>query len=345
MRIGTEQLPQRLQRQLEPLYTIFGAEALLAVEAADQLRAAARRAGYVEREVLSAEAGFNWNRLGMSAASLSLFGDKKLLELRIPTGKPGAEGAKAIEELAGAPPPDTITLILLPEMDRAAQQNKWFQALEAGGVAVSADPVGRERLPQWLSGRLAAQRQRAVPDALEFIVDRVEGNLLAAFQEVQKLALLFPEGELTLGQVREAVLDVSRYDVSQLGGAILAGDAQRIARILDGLRGEGEPPPKVLAWIVSEVRALLAVANAAAERRTLSDALKRELRLWPARLAQVERAARRHDVRALARALAYAQEVDRMAKGLGRGDVWDGLLQLALAGAGKPALPTTDMLV
>jgi DNA polymerase-3 subunit delta len=212
-------------------------------------------------------------------------------------------------------------------------------------VAVSADPVGRERLPQWLSGRLAAQRQRAVPDALEFIVDRVEGNLLAAFQEVQKLALLFPEGELTLGQVREAVLDVSRYDVSQLGGAILAGDAQRIARILDGLRGEGEPPPKVLAWIVSEVRALLAVANAAAERRTLSDALKRELRLWPARLAQVERAARRHDVRALARALAYAQEVDRMAKGLGRGDVWDGLLQLALAGAGKPALPTTDMLV
>jgi DNA polymerase III subunit delta len=345
MRIGAEQLAQRLQRQLEPLYTIFGGEDLLALEAADRLRGTARQAGYSEREVLIAEAGFDWSRLAMSAASLSLFGDKKLLELRIPTGKPGLEGAKAIEALAHSPPPDMVTLVLLPEMDRTSQQSKWFQALERAGLLVAAEPVGRDRLPQWLSGRLAAQKQSASADALQFIVDRVEGNLLAAFQEVQKLALLYPEGELTLQQVSEAVVDVSRYDVSLLCQAMLAADAPRLGRILDGLRGEGEAAPRVLAWIAPEIRALLAVANASAERKPLSEAMKRELRLWPARLTQVERAARTHDPKALARALAYAQQVDRIAKGLERGDAWEGLLQLVLAAANKPALTLTDALV
>jgi DNA polymerase III subunit delta len=345
MRIGSEQLAQRLQRRLEPLYTIFGGEDLLALEAADRLRATSRQAGFSEREVLTVEVGFDWSRLAMSAAALSLFGDKKLLELRIPTGKPGLEGAGAIEALAHSPPPDTVTLVLLPAMDRNSQQSRWFQALEGAGLLVAAEPVGRDRLPQWLSGRLATQGQRVSGEALQFIVDRVEGNLLAAFQEIQKLALLYPEGELSLQQVSEAVVDVSRYDVAQLCEAMLAADAPRLGRILDGLRGEGEAPPRVLAWIAPEIRALLAVANAAAERKPLSEAMKRELRLWPARLTQFERAARGRDPEALARALAYAQQVDRMAKGLERGDAWEGLLQLVLAAAGKPALTLTDALV
>jgi DNA polymerase-3 subunit delta len=345
MRIPSEQLAQRLQRRLEALYTIFGGEDLLALEAADRLRAAARQAGHSEREVLIADAGFNWDRLAIGAASRSLFGDKKLLELRVPGGKPGVEGSKAIEALAHSPPPDTVTLVLLPALDRTSQQSKWFQALETGGLLVAADPVGRERLPQWLKSRLALQKQSASGDALQFLADRVEGNLLAAFQEVQKLGLIYPEGDLTLQQVSAAVVDVSRYDVSQLCEAMFAGDAARLIRILDGLRGEGEAPPKVLAWIVPELRALLAVAHASAERKPLSEATKRELRLWPARLSHVERAARKHDVKALAHVLAYAQQVDRVAKGLDRGDAWEGLLQLALAVADKPALTLADALI
>ena len=339
MRINSEQLADRLAKGLAPLYTVFGAEPLLALEAADRIRAAARKAGYVEREVLTVESGFDWNALAMSAASLSLFGDRKILELRISNGKPGVEGGKAIDAFAANPPADTVSLVLLPEIDRTGQQAKWFQALDAASVLVEAQPVGRERLPDWIGQRLGLQQQRASREALQFIADRVEGNLLAAFQEVQKLALIFPAGELTLEQVREAVVDVSRYDVFQLGEAIHAGNVERIVRMLDGLRGEGEAPPLVLWAVSSEIRALLAIACAQQAKRPITREMQREHRLWGGRQALMERAARRHDVGALQSALMYAQEVDRMAKGLARGDVWDALLQLALMAAGKPALP------
>ena len=344
MRVSTEQLADRLGKNLAPLYTIFGAEPLLALEAADRIRAAARKAGHIEREVLTVESGFDWNALGMSAASLSLFGDRKILELRIPNGKPGVEGGKAIDAFAAKPPADTVSLVLLPEIDRAGQSAKWFQALDAAGVMIEAQPVTRERLPDWIGQRLAMQQQKASREALSFIADRVEGNLLAAFQEVQKLALIFPAGELSLEQVREAVVDVSRYDVFQLGEAIHAGDIERIMRMLAGLRGEGEAPPLVLWAVSSEIRALLAVAIAQQAKRPATREMQREYRLWGGRQAQVERAARRHEVGALQSALLYAQEVDRMVKGLTRGDVWDALLQLALLAAGKAVLPVPNAL-
>jgi DNA polymerase-3 subunit delta len=338
MRISAEQLAGRLDKKLAPSYAIFGAETLLALEAADRIRAAARAAGHLEREVLIAEAGFDWNALRMSAASLSLFGDKKILELHVPSGKPGVEGAKALEVLAGSPPADTVTLVLLPEIDRSGQSAKWFQALESASVVVEAQPVKRDRLPEWIGARLALQQQKAGREALEFIADRVEGNLLAAFQEVQKLALIFPGGELTLAQVCDAVVDVSRYDVFQLGEAILAGNVERIVRMLDGLRGEGEAPPLVLWAVSSEIRAMLATAGAQGAKKAVTPHMQREHRLWGSRQAQVERAARARDVGTLQSALVYAQELDRMAKGLTRGDVWQGLLQLALMAAGKPTL-------
>lgn len=339
MKISTGQLVERLRKHLAPLYTIFGAEALLAIEAADRVRAAARKAGHSEREVLTAEAGFNWNELGMSAASMSLFGEKKLLEVRIPGGKPGTDGGKALEVFAAAPPADTVSLVLLREVERAGQSARWFQALEAASVMVEAQPVVREALPDWIGQRLALQQQRAGREALGLIADRVEGNLLAAFQEVQKLGLIFPAGEITLAQVQDAVVDVSRYNVFHLGEAILAGNVGRIIRMLDGLQGEGEGPPLVLWSISAEIRALLAVAAAQQAHQPISADMQREYRLWGGRQAQVERAARKRDLTTLQAALAQAQEVDRLVKGLTRGDVWDALLQLALLAAGKAALP------
>jgi DNA polymerase-3 subunit delta len=339
VRLSAEQLADRLNKNLAPLYTVFGAEPLLALEAADRIRAAARKAGHTEREVLTVEPGFNWNELSMSAASLSLFGDRKILEVRVPNGKPGLEGGKALETFAAAPPADTVSMVVLPALDRNAQSAKWFQALEIGSVMVEAQPVSRDRLPEWIGQRLGMQQQCGSREALEFIADRVEGNLLAAFQEVQKLALIFPVGELSLDQVRDAVADVSRYDVFHLGDAILDGNASRIARMLEGLQAEGEAPPLVLWAISSEIRALLAIATTLRARKSVTPQMQREYRLWGGRQAKVERAARKRDIGSLQAILMQAQEVDRMAKGLTRGNVWDALLQLALAAAGKPALP------
>ena len=338
MRIGTEQLAAHLKRGLKTLYTVHGAEALLAFEATDSIRMAARAAGFSEREVLTAEPGFDWNRLAMSTASLSLFGEKKLLELRIPSGKPGVEGARAIEALCARLSSDMICLIQLPEIDWQGQKSAWFKALDVAGAMITAEPVGRERLPEWISGRLAAQNQQAAPQALRFLADRMEGNLLAAYQEIQKLALLFAPGPLSLEQVEQTVVDVARFDVFKLGEAILAADVPRLAHMLEGLQGEGEAPPLVLWAIAAEIRALLAVQAAQRNRAPLSQAQQREHRLWGKRQAQIEQAAKQRSRADLEAALLQAAGVDRIIKGLARGEVWDALLQLALLAAGKPAL-------
>ena len=235
MRISTEQLHQHLSRELKPLYVVFGEETLLALEASDRIRAAARNKGYAEREVLTVDSGFRWADLGFAAASQSLFAARKLLELRVPSGKPGTEGSAALQAFCGRLPADTVTLIQLPEIDWRAQKSSWFEALERAGIAIEARAVTRKALPQWLGARLKAQNQEADPETLAFIAERVEGNLMAAYQEVQKLALLFPPGPVGFEQVRDAVSDVARYDVFSLGEAMVEGNPQRLARMLDGL--------------------------------------------------------------------------------------------------------------
>jgi DNA polymerase-3 subunit delta len=338
MRLDTEQLASHLARGLRALYAIHGDEPLLALEAADRIRAEARRAGYTVREVLQAEANFDWGRLAASGASLSLFGDRRILELRIPNGKPGAEGAQAIQAYCAKLPRDTLTLVILPKLDRAQQQSAWFGALEGAGVAVAANPVGRAELPAWIAGRLAAQGHKAEPDTLQFLADRVEGNLLAAWQEIQKLALLFPPGPLDFAQVREAVLDVARYDVYQVSAAMLAGDAARLARVLEGLRGEGEGPPLVL-WVMSEdIRALARVLEGLKQGRPMA-ALLREARVWGSRQEAIQGAAKRVDAAQVRDALLHAAEIDKAVKGLKDRDVWDELLQLGLRFARPAAAP------
>jgi DNA polymerase-3 subunit delta len=330
LQLRSEQLDAHLARSLAPLYVIHGDEPLLAMEAADAIRASARAAGRTEREVHTADRGFDWGRLAASAASMSLFASGKLIELRIPSGKPGAEGAAAIEEHCARLPPDAVTLVSLPRLDRAAQSSRWFVRLAEVGVVVNVFPVERRQLALWIGARLARQRQRADAAALGFIADCVEGNLLAAHQEIQKLGLLHPEGELAFEQVRDAVLDVARFEVSQLSEAMLAGDRARLARVLDGLAGEGEPAPRVL-WVMAEdVRAVARVHRGLAVGRNAAD-LFRELRVWgDTRQRLVGAAARRMARGTLEAALAHAAAIDRIVKGLAKGDAWDELLRLGL---------------
>jgi DNA polymerase-3 subunit delta len=325
-----EQLEAHLARELRPLYAIHGDEPLLSLEAADAIRARARALGFSERTVLLAERSFDWSELGASAASLSLFGERKLIELRLPTGKPGADGGAAIERFCAKLTPDALALVMLPRLDRAGQSSAWFQALEAAGMMVNVFPVERSRLPDWIAARLARQKQSAKPETLRFLADCVEGNLLAAHQEIQKLALLLPAGDLGFDAVREAVMNVARYDAAKLAEAMLAGDRARLARMLEGLRGEGEAPPRVLWLLAEEIRAVCRVQDGIAAGRPVAEIL-REARVWgDARQALVGRAARKFPRAALLSALEHAAGVDRMVKGIVKGDAWDELLQLGL---------------
>lgn len=330
MRISSEQLTQHLKGGLAPLYTVHGAEPLLALEAADRIRARARDDGYLEREVLTAEQHFDWSRLKTSGQSQSLFASRRILELRIATGKPGVEGSTALQNFCTQLPADTITLICLPAIDWRAQKSSWFEVLGTAGTMVEAEQVKRSKLPAWLAGRLKTQGQHAEGETLEFIADKVEGNLLAAYQEVQKLALLFPPGELSFDQVREAVLDVARFDVSDLGNLIVSGDARHLARVLDGLRGEGAAPPLVLWAITEEARALGRLLSMLNAGRPMQQAL-RDARIWDrTRQNLIQRHAGRHTLPQIEAALMHAARIDRMIKGLAKGDVWDELLQLGL---------------
>jgi len=344
MRISSEQLSQHLTRDLKALYTVFGDEPLLALEATDRIRAKARADGYVEREILTVDSGFKWAQLAMAANSQSLFASRKLLELRIPSGKPGTEGAETLREYCSMLPADTVTLVYLPEIDWRAQKAAWFEALDHAGVTVEAKAVLRKALPQWLAGRLKAQGQDADADALVFIADRVEGNLMAAFQEVQKLALLFPKGPIRFEQVREAVLDVARYDVFNLGEAMVEGDAVRLARMLDGLKGEGAAPPMALWSLSEEIRAIGKLLAGSESGRPLNT-LWREARVWgTAHQNSMQQNLRRFNVVQVTQALRHAAAIDRIVKGLAKGDVWNELLQLALrfarGNAGAPRQTT-----
>nr|WP_221320228.1 DNA polymerase III subunit delta [Chitinivorax tropicus] len=319
-----------MQRGLAPLYVLHGEEAFLLLEAADRIRAKARQGGFVEREVLTVESGFKWNELMMAGASQSLFGDRKLLELRIPTGKPGTEGAQALQEYCNHLSPDTITLITLPKLDRTQQGSKWFTALESAGVVMAAWPVDRAHLPQWIAGRLALQNQQVDRPTLEFLADKVEGNLFAAHQEVQKLALLYPEGVITPEQVRNAVLDVARFDVFKLGEALLQGDAGRFAKVLDGLQAEGESPVLVLWALAEETRTLLKLKQGLADRQPLPQLFK-DHRVWGERQKWMEPALRRVGASALQAALQQAYQIDRAIKGVGSQEPWAAMMRLGLS--------------
>jgi DNA polymerase-3 subunit delta len=317
MRVSAEQLAGNLARKLAPVYAIHGDETLLVLEAADAVRAAARKQGYAEREVYEpAGRSFDWSELAHAGASLSLFGGKKIVELRLAGGKMGAQAAEAIVDWCERPSPEALLLITMPRPEGGGWwEAPWFVALGKAGVVVEVQPVTRAALPGWLEKRLAAQKQRAAREVLEYLADRVEGNLLAAHQEVQKLALLAPEGELSFDTVRDAVADVARFDTNVAAEALVKGETVRYLRVLDGLRAEGEAPVYLLFTLSSALFALAAPGG------WVSKALQRALA-----------SARRYDAAALARAISHAAAIDRAIKGVGAGEEpWEEFAKLGLA--------------
>ena len=330
MQLKGEQLAAHLERELKPVYVVYGDEPLLVIEAADAIRAAARRRGFDEREVLTALSGFNWLELHHAAGNMSLFGGRTLIDLRIPTGKPGREGGAAIQDYCARPSPDAFLLVTLPGLDWTEEKAVWMKSLSEAGVAIKLIPPNLAELPAWIAGRLRRQQQSADGEGLRFIAERVEGNLLAAHQEILKLGLLYPVGEITLQQVQEAVLNVARYDLDGLREALLAGDVARLTRTLDGLQQEGEAPPLVLWAMTEEVRALAQVKSGLKERQSL-DTLLKEARVWGVRQLWFKRALQRIDINRANAALAHAAQIDRMIKGAaGAGNVWDEFLRLGL---------------
>jgi DNA polymerase-3 subunit delta len=339
MQIKADQLASHLARGLRPLYAIHGDEPLLAQEACDAIRAAARAAGFTERKVFTVSgAAYNWSDVLGAAQALSLFAERQLIEIRIPSGKPGKDGSEALQRYCEMLADDVLTIVLLPRLDAQQARSGWFAALDAVGVVAKVEPVERRALPVWIAQRLAAQNQRVRAGeegqrTLAFFADRVEGNLLAAHQEIQKLALLYPAGELAFEQVESAVLNVARYDVYKLGEAALAGQAARALRMLDGLRAEGEAPVLVHWTLAEDIRALKRVKDALAAGRPLPLAL-RENRVWGLKERLFERALPLLSEHSLAALVEAAQVCDGLAKGLRHpdwpADPWDGLKRLVL---------------
>ncbi|TSE24878.1 DNA polymerase III subunit delta [Tepidimonas sediminis] len=353
MQVSPNQLPAQLQRGLQPLYVVHGDEALLVQEACDAIRAAARAAGHTERTVFTVTGQqADWSAILAAGAELSLFAQRRLVEIRIPSGKPGKDGAEALQRLGpqAAASPDTVTLLVLPRLDAAALKSAWFAALAAHGVVVRVEPVERAQLPGWIAQRLQAQGQHVAAGeeglrTLAFIAERVEGNLLAAHQEIAKLGLLYPAGELSFEQVRAAVLDVARFDPFRLPEAVLDGAPGRVQRMLQGLQAEGVAPVPVLWALAEEVRALHRARRALEAGRPLPLVL-REQRVWGAREQRYERLLPRLRSAQTGRWLAEAQTVDGIVKGLPHpdwpADPWQALARLALAvaaGCARAAAP------
>jgi len=345
MQIAPAQLGKHLQQGLKSLYTLHGDEPLLQQEALDAIRASARSQGFTERSSHTVSgAHFDWSAVLAAGGSMSLFADRQMVEIRIPSGKPGKDGSEALQQLAQAAQgnADVLTIVLLPRLDKATKTGAWFAALESFGITLEVQPVERSALPQWIAQRLGALGLKVEPGeagqrSLQFFADRVEGNLLAAHQEIQKLALLFPAESqgagLSFAQIESAVLNVARYDVFKLSESVLAGQPERVQRMLDGLQAEGEAEVLVHYTLAEDIRALKRVKDAMAQGRPLPMAL-RENRIWGNKERLFERVLPRLTSTALAELLQSAHLVDGIVKGLKQPDWpasgWQALHRLAL---------------
>jgi DNA polymerase-3 subunit delta len=326
------------QHSFKPLYIFSGDEPLLMMEAIDALRALARTGGFTEREVLVQDRYFDWAALINAGQTMSLFGDKRFVELRMPTGKPGRDGAESLKHFAeqinntgnGV---DTIICIILPRLDSKTKSSAWFSALDEAGMAIQIDSIDRLALPHWIGQRLKKQSQEVEAGesgqrALQFMSDQVEGNLIAAHQEIQKLVLLYPAGQISEEQIRSAVLKVARYDIFELTESMLSGDAARLNRMLDGLQGEGEPLPLILWSVSDELRTLHKVQSALLAGDALANLL-RNYRIWGKREKLYPVALKRIAPKKLKQAMVLAANLDKQVKGLLVRDLpsnpWDGL--------------------
>lgn len=330
MILAPHKLSEHLAQRLAPLYVVHGDAPLLVLEAADSIRAAARQQGFSERDTLVAGQGFRWDSLFLAAGNLSLFGGAKLIDLRIPNGKPGRDGGEALQRFARQPAPDTVALITLPELDWQVRKSSWFKALEEHGVMLELNAPEREHLPRWIAGRLARQQQQADDEGLAFIAEHVEGNLLAAHQEIQKLGLLYPPGPLRALDIQDAILNVARYTLDMLREAVLAGETARAMRILQGLRAEAAAPPLLLWALANDIRTLATLRQGVDNGQPLSALFKQERIFDDRRRRLLQQAVHRVKAASLAAGLLHAARLDRLIKGVADGDVWDEFAQLIL---------------
>ena len=329
MRLRPEQLTAKLQQEVLPVYLVTGDEPLLVQEACDAIRARAREAGCNDRDLLYVDGRFNWDLLFAASAEMSLFADRKLIELRIPSGKPGTEGSKALIEYLAGPAADNILLIVAGKIDKRSTSSKWFKALDKAGAVVQVWPVDARELPHWMQQRLAAAELQIDTDALQLLCDRVEGNLLAAVQEIEKLRLLCKGDRVTAADVGDSVANNARYNLFALIDSALAGDAAAALKMLQGLRAEGAEPSVVLWGLSREIRLLyqcqIDISRGQAQQRVLQSQ-----RIWDKRKPIVAAGLARHDLDDLAELLHRANLTDQSIKGLADGDPWDKLSQLVL---------------
>lgn len=338
MKLSPAQLAKHLQGPLAPVYIVSGDEHLLCQEASDAIRKACRDLGFSERQVLNVETGFDWGQLIEAGASLSLFAEKRLIELRIPNGKPGDKGAAALIEYLARPAEDTVLLVSLPKLDGSTQKTKWAKALIDGKQSqfIQIWPIDIAQLPQWIRQRLAQAGLAADQDAVELIAARVEGNLLAAAQEIEKLKLLADGGQVTLDTVQAAVADSARYDVFGLIDAALLGQPEHVLRMLTGLRAEGVEAPVILWAVAREIRQLANIAQQYGQGVPLDRAFSQARPpVWDKRKPIVGKALQRHDAAGWQRLLGEAQRIDAQIKGQAEGDPWVGLAQVCLQLCGK----------
>ncbi len=338
--VRPEQLGASLKRNLAAVYFIHGDEPLLVGECADAVRAAARAQGYTDREVFTVEPGFDWASLQAASDSLSLFAEKRLLELRMPSGKPGDKGARALRDYCERPPEDTLLLITGGKLEPAARRSKWVQALDKAGVSVPVWPVGAAQLPAWIERRMRAAGMQPTREALALLAERVEGNLLACAQEIEKLFLLHGPGAVDADAIAALVTDSARYDIFGLVDAALLGQAARSQRMLAGLRGEGVEPVLVLWALAREIRSLATMAGELSGGGAIGQLLAK-YRVWDKRKAAVGGALKRLSVHELRALLGQCAHLDRVIKGRAAGSPWDDLLQLTLRLAGADILRVT----
>ena len=342
MKIRADQLNSHLQgalqkKQLLPIFMISGDEPLLSQEAADLVRASARELGYKERETFYVEGKFDWNQVFNETSSMSLFADKKILELRITNGKPGDQGSKALCELCENLNQDNLLLVILPKLDKNAQRSKWVKALEAQGAHIQVWPVTADQLPKWIKQRLNQAGIDASAEAVTILAERVEGNLLAAIQEIEKLKLLAVKGKVDANAMSAVVADSARYDLFEFVDKALSGDAQSAARALRGLQNEGTDPLTLLWALTRELRTLVKASQKVNQGEHSDWALKKS-GVWDKRIPLFRSAPRRLSPAHLRMLLYQAGAIDRGVKGLRTAEIWDEMTTLVLSLSGSQTL-------
>ncbi len=330
MRLRPEQLSSHLQKGIAPVYLVSGEENLLVQEACDAIRAACREAGCSEREVFEVDNRFKWDNLLAAGAEMSLFADRKLIELKLPSGKPGTEGSKGLVGYLEGPPSDNVLLIVAGKIDRQSTNSKWFKALDAAGVIIQVWPVDARELPRWLRQRIEAAGMSADADALEMLCDKVEGNLLAAVQEVEKLKLLSPDGRITAEAIADSVADNARYNLFGLVDQALSGQAADALKMLQGLRAEGTEAAVVLWALAREIRLLYQCRHDMQGGQSAQQVMRAQ-RVWDKRMPIVGAGLSRHSLAALSDLLQQASLADQAIKGLADGNPWDHLSRLLLS--------------